>query len=136
MAENTRALTLPANPHDDSGNGYTNLEVWLNNYASKVEAGIVALAKGELSFVGQALETHNMPTLDPAALSLTGRVLNAHETFPFTPVALSLTGQALDVYDTPTLVSMALSWIGKALTTTSLAIRRGLYRMGMSDRTS
>jgi len=37
LAENTRALTLPDNPNDDSGNGYTNLEVWLHGYADAVE---------------------------------------------------------------------------------------------------
>jgi len=37
LAENYHALTIPNNPHDDSGNGYTNLEMWLNAYAIQVE---------------------------------------------------------------------------------------------------
>lgn len=37
LAVNTRALSIPADPHGDSGNGYTNLEVWLQSYAAAVE---------------------------------------------------------------------------------------------------
>jgi len=39
LAENTRALTTPDDPHDDSGSGYTNLEVWLHSYSDIVENG-------------------------------------------------------------------------------------------------
>ena len=40
LAQNTRALTTPANPHADSdGDGYTNLEEWLHQYSSQVEGG-------------------------------------------------------------------------------------------------
>lgn len=34
---NTTILDIPANPHVDSGNGYTNLEVWLHDLADEVE---------------------------------------------------------------------------------------------------
>lgn len=38
LTQNTRALTVPANPHVDSdGDGYTNLEEWLHGYAQAVE---------------------------------------------------------------------------------------------------
>lgn len=37
LAVNSRSLTEPASPHANSGNGYTNLEVWLQGYASIVE---------------------------------------------------------------------------------------------------
>jgi hypothetical protein len=38
LANNYRALTLPANPNgDDNGNGYTNLEEWLHCMAAQVE---------------------------------------------------------------------------------------------------
>ena len=37
LAVNTRALTLPANPHTTATSGYTNLEVWLQSYAATVE---------------------------------------------------------------------------------------------------
>jgi hypothetical protein len=37
MAENRRALTLPANPNDVASSGYTNLEVWLHKMAAEVE---------------------------------------------------------------------------------------------------
>ena len=38
LAKNYRALTIPSNPHKDSdGDGYTNLEEWLQDYASEVE---------------------------------------------------------------------------------------------------
>jgi hypothetical protein len=37
MAENRRALTLPANPNGVGEGGYTNLEVWLQNMAAQVE---------------------------------------------------------------------------------------------------
>lgn len=38
LAENTRALTLPANPNDDDdGDGYTNLENWLHQYSADIE---------------------------------------------------------------------------------------------------
>lgn len=37
LAVNTRTLTEPASPHVNSGNGYTNLEIWLQGYASIVE---------------------------------------------------------------------------------------------------
>ena len=37
LAENHITLSIPSNPHDDSGNGYTNLEVWLHNLAAEVE---------------------------------------------------------------------------------------------------
>src|SRR3989339_592100 len=43
LAQNTRALTTPANPHADSdGDGYTNLEEWLHQYSSQVEGGLVS----------------------------------------------------------------------------------------------
>lgn len=37
LAQNTRALTTPSNPHTVTGSGYTNLEVWLQGYATIVE---------------------------------------------------------------------------------------------------
>lgn len=37
LAVNSRSLTEPANEHSDSGNGYTNLEVWLQGFSSIVE---------------------------------------------------------------------------------------------------
>jgi hypothetical protein len=37
---NVRSLSPPGNPHgDDNGNGYTNLEEWLQGFASEVENG-------------------------------------------------------------------------------------------------
>jgi hypothetical protein len=35
---NGRTLLLPPDPHGASASGYTNLEVWLHNYAAAVEA--------------------------------------------------------------------------------------------------
>jgi len=37
LAVNVRPLTVPANPNGDSGNGYTNLEIWLQQFAAQVE---------------------------------------------------------------------------------------------------
>jgi len=37
LAVNVRPLTVPANPNADSGNGYTNLEIWLQQFAAQVE---------------------------------------------------------------------------------------------------
>ncbi|GAH64227.1 unnamed protein product, partial [marine sediment metagenome] len=38
LAENYRSLVVPDNPNgDDNGNGYTNLEEWLHDYAAQVE---------------------------------------------------------------------------------------------------
>jgi len=37
LDENTRTLDIPANPHSDSGDGYTNLEKWLHAYSDVVE---------------------------------------------------------------------------------------------------
>lgn len=37
LTVNSRALTTPTNPNADSGNGYTNMEVWLQGYAAIVE---------------------------------------------------------------------------------------------------
>ena len=37
MAENTRALTLPADPNAVTASGYTNLELWLQGMAADVE---------------------------------------------------------------------------------------------------
>jgi len=38
LAKNYRSLTVPSNPHDDpNGDGYTNLEEWLQSYADDVE---------------------------------------------------------------------------------------------------
>ncbi len=42
LAVNTRALTLPANPHVVTPSGYTNLELWLHAYAAGVE-GVAAV---------------------------------------------------------------------------------------------
>lgn len=40
LAVNTRGLTVPTNPNsDDDGDGYTNLEEWLQGYALAVEGG-------------------------------------------------------------------------------------------------
>ena len=39
LSVNTRALTLPAQPHTVQASGYTALEVWLHNYSSAVETG-------------------------------------------------------------------------------------------------
>lgn len=38
LAVNSRALTTPANPHAVTASGYTNLEVWLQGYATAVES--------------------------------------------------------------------------------------------------
>ncbi len=37
MAENRRALTLPADPNTVTASGYTNLELWLQRMAAEVE---------------------------------------------------------------------------------------------------
>lgn len=37
LAENSRALTLPANPNEVTASGYTNLELWLQQLAAQVE---------------------------------------------------------------------------------------------------
>lgn len=37
LAENRRALTLPANPNEVTASGYTNLELWLHRMAAQVE---------------------------------------------------------------------------------------------------
>jgi hypothetical protein len=37
LAQNTRALSVPANPNATAANGYTNLENWLNQYSAVVE---------------------------------------------------------------------------------------------------
>ena len=37
LTENNITLNIPSNPHEDSGNGYTNLEVWLHKLAAEVE---------------------------------------------------------------------------------------------------
>jgi hypothetical protein len=38
LAQNTRVLTLPPNPHgDDDGDGYTNLEEWIHQLTAQVE---------------------------------------------------------------------------------------------------
>ena len=44
LAVNSRALTLPANPHTVTASGYTNLEVWLHAYAAVVEGTAVLAA--------------------------------------------------------------------------------------------
>jgi len=40
LAVNVRPLTLPANPNVTNVNGYTNLELWLQNMAREVEEGL------------------------------------------------------------------------------------------------
>jgi hypothetical protein len=37
LAVNTRALTIPDSPHDVTPSGYTNLEIWLQDWAAAVE---------------------------------------------------------------------------------------------------
>jgi len=38
LTKNYRALTIPSNPHEDNdGDGYTNLEEWLQAYAAEIE---------------------------------------------------------------------------------------------------
>jgi hypothetical protein len=37
LAQNRRALTLPANPNEVTASGYTNLELWLHRMAAEVE---------------------------------------------------------------------------------------------------
>jgi uncharacterized protein YjdB len=38
LAQNTRELTFPPNPHgDDDGDGYTNLEEWIHQFSAQVE---------------------------------------------------------------------------------------------------
>ncbi len=37
ITENTTTHTVPANPHVDSGNGYHNIEVWLETFLTNVE---------------------------------------------------------------------------------------------------
>jgi len=39
---NTRKLEIPENPHEDSGDGYTNLEKWLHKYSIEVQRVIPA----------------------------------------------------------------------------------------------
>ena len=43
LAQNTRALTVPANPNTVTANGYTNLELWLHGMAAQVEGRASAL---------------------------------------------------------------------------------------------
>ncbi|MFO0596671.1 MAG: hypothetical protein U0228_15245 [Myxococcaceae bacterium] len=44
LAQNTRPLTLPANPNgDDDGDGYTNLEEWLHGFSAAVEGSPVTM---------------------------------------------------------------------------------------------
>lgn len=54
LAENHRTLVIPDNPNgDDDGDGYTNLEEWLHDYASQVEQRTESLSKvlDELLFI-------------------------------------------------------------------------------------
>lgn len=44
LTPTTRTLSTPISPHVDSGNGYTNLEVWLQGYAAGVE-GMAAIGR-------------------------------------------------------------------------------------------
>ncbi len=44
LAVNVRSLTLPGNMHTVSASGYTNLELWLQNYAASVEGSAPASA--------------------------------------------------------------------------------------------
>ena len=41
LATNYREVVLPDNPHNDAGNGYTNLEKWLHKLAAEVEGAEV-----------------------------------------------------------------------------------------------
>lgn len=50
LAENRRALTLPANPNEVTASGYTNLELWLHRMAAQVE--------------GRSVSSPEAPTLD------------------------------------------------------------------------
>ncbi|WP_153067107.1 pectate lyase family protein [Steroidobacter cummioxidans] len=50
LAENRRALTLPANPNEVTASGYTNLELWLHRMAAQVE--------------GRSSSSPEAPTLD------------------------------------------------------------------------
>ncbi len=48
LEENYRKLVIPENPNeDDDGDGYTNLEEWLHEYATKVEGSVQLSASHE-----------------------------------------------------------------------------------------
>jgi hypothetical protein len=65
LAQNTRVLTLPADPNnDDDGDGYTNLEEWLHNYAASVEPIPGA------PFVPRLLSPSHGATSQPTSLTL------------------------------------------------------------------
>ena len=67
LAKNYRALTIPSDPHNDNdGDGYTNLEEWLQDYANLIEnlsdnsARIETLPSG----VDTSTETETVPSDD------------------------------------------------------------------------
>jgi hypothetical protein len=55
LANNSATFTTVANPHDDSGNGYTNLEVQLQQYAAALEPGGGTGTGSTIQFVNRAI---------------------------------------------------------------------------------
>jgi hypothetical protein len=70
LAKNYRALTVPNSPHDDSdGDGYTNLEEWLQSYAADIETitSINYTTETETQpSSNQPTETENQPSSNQA----------------------------------------------------------------------
>ena len=59
LDENNITLSIPSNPHTDSGDGYTNLEVWLHGLADEVEGNTEAAAPTVSDFTYHKIITIN-----------------------------------------------------------------------------
>lgn len=92
VANNTRALTVPSSTADDDGDGYTNLEEWLDQMAAEVEGRTTIPSSGPISDI-QVFDTANIADWSVQSNLQTGQLTYGDRTTTFSSVAPGVAGQ-------------------------------------------
>jgi len=92
VANNYRALTVPSSTADDDGDGYTNLEEWLDQMAAEVEGRTTIPSGGPISDI-QMNDTANIADWSVQSNLQTGQLTYGDRTTTFSSVAPVVAGQ-------------------------------------------
>ncbi len=117
VANNTRTLTVPSSTADDDGDGYTNLEEWLDLMAAEVEGRTIVAPPGAGPIAGLTInDSANSADWSIQANLQNGNVSYGDRTTVFSSIAPSVAGkywirpaQDSKAYTGTTLVSFTVS---------------------------